>query len=412
MPFKKSVALAHSVLATLLFIAPAVAQTARPTPFTKEVEAHFDAWDRNHDGTLEPDELDALVVDPSVKGASAAAVAALKAAQRSGKFELPAFTLDYFHSYEADVAAGKRPQPAFDQSFSRGSRRISRTKRDLFADGGPNLETCHQGPLGDCFFVSVVGASIERDPNEVHNMIAQEGDGSFTITFPIGRKAHVPALTDTELALTSTTGNDGLWLAVLEKAYGKIRMDGLPEEKQSESTTDAIARGGSTTTTIRLMTGHSVTRVGFTPRQPRQNRPAHRPDDSKPDAAKKPAQSAPPPIDPAALQAHLDSILPKLRDQLTDAVTNHRLAAAGTPKDGKLPPGINPSHAYAVLGYDQATDKVHLWNPHGNNFSPKGEPGLDNGYPTKAGHFDIPLNDMAHVFTGVAIETDQPAERL
>src|SRR5258706_6635678 len=45
----------------------------KPTPFTKEVESHFDAWDRNHDGTLEADEVDVLVVDTDLKGGAAAA---------------------------------------------------------------------------------------------------------------------------------------------------------------------------------------------------------------------------------------------------------------------------------------------------------------------------------------------------
>jgi Calpain family cysteine protease len=380
-------------------------QAFKATPFTKEVEAHFDAWDRNRDGALEAEEIDALVVDADLKGTSAAAVAALKAAQRSGKYELPALTLEYFHKYEADVAGGKKPQPAFDQTFSRGSRRISRSNRDLFADGVPSLESCHQGPLGDCFFVAVVGASIVRDPADVRSMIKQEGDASFTVSFPIGKATHVSALTDAELALTSTTGNDGLWLAVLEKAYGKLRTEGLPEEKQMASTTDAIARGGSTSTTIRLMTGHSVSRVGLRPRTGGKS------GSRKTDGDKQDGKSEAPAIDEAALNAHLDATLPGLREQLVEAMANHRLAAAGTPKEGKLPPGINGSHAYAILGYDRGTDVVKLWNPHGNTFRPKGEPGLENGYPTKAGHFEMPLAEMGRVFNGVTIETEKPAPK-
>ncbi len=55
----------------------------------------------------------------------------------------------------------------------------------------------------------MVGASIVRNPDEVHSMINQETDGSYTVNFPNGKSVHVPALTDVELALTSTTGNDG-----------------------------------------------------------------------------------------------------------------------------------------------------------------------------------------------------------
>jgi hypothetical protein len=381
------------------------AKSTSPTPFTREVEAHFDAWDRNHNGALEADEIDALVVKEDLKGPTAAAVAALKAAQRSEKFELPALTLEYFHTYEAEVASGKKPQPAFDQTFSRGSRRISHSRRDLFADGVPNLESCHQGPLGDCFFVAVVGASVVRDPGAVRSMIKQERDGSCTVSFPNGKQVHVPALTDTELALTSTTGNDGLWLALLEKAYGTLRNEGLPEEKQTASTTDAIARGGSTTTTIRLMTGHSVSRIGLRPRTGGKAG-SRKTEGDKPDG-----KGEAPVVDETALKAHLDATLPGLREQLVEAMTNHRLAAAGTPKEGTLPPGINGSHAYAILGYDRGTDVVKLWNPHGNTFHPKGAPGLQNGYPTKAGHFEMPLTELGRVFNGVTIETEKPAQK-
>jgi hypothetical protein len=158
------------------------------------------------------------------------------------------------------------------------------------------------------------------------------------------------------------------------------------------------------------MTGHTVARVSLVPHQPAQRRGSHRPDADKKADPKAPPTA--PPIDPAALQAHLDATLPKLRDQLADAMAAHRLVAAGTPKDGTLPPGINPGHAYAVLGYDRETDRVQLWNPHGNAFHPKGEPGLQNGYPTKAGHFEMSLTDIGHVFNGITIETDQPADRL
>src|SRR5215831_10666580 len=114
--------------------------------------------------------------------------------------------------------------------------------------------------------------------------------GSYDVSFPNGKHVHLAALTDAELALTSTTGNDGLWLAMLEKAYGTLRNDSLPEEKQTESTTDAIARGGSTTSTIRLMTGHSVTQVGLRPRQPGEHRGSRKSDGDK-------TETAPDPID-------------------------------------------------------------------------------------------------------------------
>jgi thiol-disulfide isomerase/thioredoxin/tetratricopeptide (TPR) repeat protein len=65
---------------------------------------------------------------------------------------------------------------------------------------------------------------------------------------------------------------------------------------------------------------------------------------------------------------------------------------------------LTPKHAYALLRYDSKTDTVDLWNPHGNNFKPKGPPGLTNGYPTKDGLFTVPLDDFVQQFTGVSFE--------
>jgi hypothetical protein len=88
------------------------------------------------------------------------------------------------------------------------------------------------------------------------------------------------------------------------------------------------------------------------------------------------------------------------------------LVTAGT-GDEKLPPGIDPRHAYAVLAYDTEKDTLTIWNPHGNTFPGRGrrmgEPGLENGYPTKAGIFTVSVADVAKIFRGVIIETDEVA---
>ena len=67
-------------------------------------------------------------------------------------------------------------------------------------------------------------------------------------------------------------------------------------------------------------------------------------------------------------------------------------------------PGLTPKHAYAVLAYDEATDQVTLWNPHGQAFTPKGPAGLANGYPTKDGVFRLPVEEWVVQFSGFAYE--------
>ena len=102
--------------------------------------------------------------------------------------------------------------------------------------------------------------------------------------------------------------------------------------------------------------------------------------------------------------------LDALRRDLIVASSEKLLVKAETPA-GKKTPGISPDHAYAVLGYDKGTDLVHVWNPHGNNFTPKGTDGLQNGYITKRGEFDVPLRDLDQIFSDLNFETKALAKQ-
>lgn len=378
-----------------------------PTPFTTQVVANFDAWDTDDDGVLGAAELDVLVVNAGLTGAPAAAAGALKGAQRNHKVLLPPVTLEFLRTYERAVAAKQKPAFNFDRTYARALRRISSPKRDLLNGEQPTLESCRQGPLGDCYFIAVVGAAVARDPDSVRRMISPGAEGSYSVAFADGRQATVEPLTDAELALTSSAGPGGLWLSILEKAYGSIRTESLPEEKQSGSATDAIARGGSLVATIRLMTGNTTDRIMLRPRLPRPTAAdSTGSEDAPPTRTPQPETAVS--LNPALIEEHLAKALPRVRDHLVESLRDRRLVAAGTPKDVNMPPGVNPSHAYAILGYNPDMDTIDLWNPHGNTFKPRGKPGLESGYPTVGGRFTMPLEDFGRVFHGITFETGTP----
>jgi hypothetical protein len=378
----------HTVaLFAVLFLGPAA--LAAPT-FSDIVHRRFQAWDANGDGKLMPDEVDRLSVDAAWKGDDAAAIATIKLAMRSKKDAIASLSLADLEETSqrpldqdqelalpaVEDAAAKKPD-TLQSRYVRAARSIKSAKRDLFLDPTPDLDKLHQGRIGDCFFVSVVGAMVERNPQSVKTMIVSEGgEKGFKVSFGNGKTVTVPPLTDVEYALTSTTGDEGVWLPVLEKAYGAVRAERLPESKRPQSTTDAIARGGSSATSIQYLTGHKTESVKLA----------------------KGKATAP------------DTLLATLRTKLTAAAQEHRLMAAGTDAEPGTP-GINGNHAYAILGFDDASGMVHLWNPHGNTFKPKGEPGKMNGYPTKGGRFDVPLAEFATIFRGVAIETEKPVDK-
>jgi hypothetical protein len=326
--------------------------------FWTVLNRNFDTWDANQDGTLQSKETDPLVANPQLRGEDAAALGVLKIAQRAKKWD----TLVWSRANLEAIHAGQLKGPELSKNYSNALQKIQRTRRVLFAPGAPALTEFHQGRLGDCFFLAPIGATISCDADSVRKLFT-ETNGGYSVAFPGERAIFVTAPTDTELALTSATENSGVWLTLLEKAFGELRNRNKPEEKQKESVTDWIARGGSVKPVLETLTGHRTESI-------------------------------------LTRRASAD----KLRQTLRTTLSARRLACTGTPEKVETP-GITPRHAYAVLAFDPTTDTITLWNPHGNNFKPKGAPGKASGYSTRSGTFRLPLLDFIDIFNSVVVET-------
>jgi len=107
------------------------------------------------------------------------------------------------------------------------------------------------------------------------------------------------------------------------------------------------------------------------------------------------------------------SNLATLRNALSNAQGANLLMKTGTPGEGggktkDLPPHVPHGHAFAILGYDDKNDLVHVWNPWGNNFTPQGPDGLENGYKTQTGQFFVPLKEFVEIFNVINFETKSP----
>ena len=357
-----------------------VAETPAPTPapkdvFLEQVAAHFSAWDADHSGVLSNAEIDRLVVNPKIAGAEAAAVGALKRVAR-GSRTMPAIadlTAERIKTLVAE--APKKGQPNLPLMFEFGRKRIALTNRTLFgeAEGSqPRLDTIRQGKLGNCFCLAPLGALVQGRPAVVASMFKPQPDGSYDVQ--LGQQSvRVQPPTDAELAFIASNESAGLWVNLYEKAVGQTRNELKPEAERSASAVEALARGGSAGTMLAFITGHEITR--FSCKWAKD--------------AKTTAEEA-------------DAKLAELRGSLAKAVRESRLMTCGTTT--VTTPGLTPNHAYAVLGYDEATDHLKIWNPHGGAFKPKGPEGLTNGYPMSNGVFEIPAPDFVKQFSGMAFE--------
>jgi len=368
-------------LSFLSYTALLVAADASPT-FTDVVNKNFAQWDKNSDGELSLEEINKAVIDPHVKGHEAAAVAALRRFARNTKAAPPAkLTKDEIAKRSGQKVDSTDDEQAKDKGtpnsyYHSAEARIAKINRELFPKGKPTLDAVNQGKLGDCFCLAPLGAMCFRNPDDIVHRIHKKPDGTFDVK--IGKETfNVPAPTDAEIALSGSTDNDGIWVNVYEKAVGAMRMKALPEKERPITSLDLITKGGSAGTMMSALTGHSIERFTLTMFK----------------------------MDAKASDQERETKLKELRHKLEKAFEEKKLVTTGTNKTpSPKPADINGNHAYAIIGYDAKTDHIKVWNPHGQNFTPKGKPGLEHGYPTKDGQFEMPLPEFVRVFSGLAFE--------
>ena len=351
-------------------------ESQSPPNFLAEAKANFKDWDLNGDGTLSFQETTRLVPGPSFHDTSAAALAAVHLVQRRPSWRRAAFSPDVLF---AATPAQSDPRPPFEFFYRTGLAHIRSTERTLFAGVDPNLRTIRQGRLGDCYFLATLGALVNRNPKDVGRLVRREADGSFHVKFPDGEPVRVRFVSDTEIALSSFADGQGLWLNVLEKAYGELVVRSRARRGIAENAIDAVGDGGHPTAAMTLFTGRDAGLVRFRPEGPRAV--------------------------PSALR--VQAFCPLMRSLFLTNIQRGLLTCCAT-ANVDVPPGMAKSHLYAVLDFDPARDVVHLWNPWGNYFEPTGAPGLSSGYQVRQGQFLVSLADFIRIFDRVIYETDRP----
>ncbi|MCA9801382.1 MAG: hypothetical protein KC777_05320, partial [Cyanobacteria bacterium HKST-UBA02] len=106
--------------------------------------------------------------------------------------------------------------------------------RDLYGGKSNPLDAIKpdavkQGIIGNCYFESAVASLAATNPQAIADMIKDNGDGTFTVTFPgaADEPITVDRPTEAEMGLYNEGGSNGVWANVLEKAYGKYRQSSI-----------------------------------------------------------------------------------------------------------------------------------------------------------------------------------------
>lgn len=120
-----------------------------------------------------------------------------------------------------------------------------------------------QGLVGNCYFMAAIASQAQIDNEAVAKMIVENKDGSYTVTFPGKKPITVGAPTRAELILYSGVTENGIWPAVLEKAFGQYCMDNAEfrKEKKRGRTLQEATEGGGSVEGIVMLTGRDGVRI-------------------------------------------------------------------------------------------------------------------------------------------------------
>lgn len=334
---------------------------ANPNLTAKDAERlfnkNFERLDWNDDGVVSKDEIDRAMNDSDYRGEDAQLVVLLKQKRE----ELAVLSKDsnvFLEKYQVtkqDMAKltelankadkSKEEQDVVDTVDSRlrnsGNAIKDSDKRLWGSNSNPidsiTPEAVDQEKIGDCYFLASVAAvaKTKEGKESIKNMIEDNKDGTYTVRFPGNpRSITVDEPTDAELAHGAAAGKEGVWVAVLEKAYAKYKYKETGEKPRYP--TEGID-GGYTNEALELLTGKRVKDVSLenTSKDEMHNILKKSMEDDRP-------------------------VTCEIDDPEDDETES---------KKEENPAGLPTGHSYTVTGYDPETRMVTVRNPWG-----RGEP--------------------------------------
>lgn len=319
------------------------------------VEKRFDDIDKNKDGYMTRRELENAELDS----------ATLQFIEREYG-DIQGAKLDGFFSgiSRADLAEYREDEGKYyaesDESLVLNAiKDTQRTQQRLEAFGITEdtkfnfdftYDRIQQSDAGSCYLISVLASAARNSPETLENLIKDNNNGTYTVTFPGDREnpVTVKAPTEAELGLfrhTRTPNRNQMWVAIMEKAYGEWRLEhgDMREQRLSEKEKlayDAAGQGGYIDTVTRLVTG------------------------MEPEMIRLKSAST------AGLMNKFESAFAS-GNQLNMTITSK------TTDSGETPSGYYGKHAYSILDFDAEREggaSILLRNPWGEGKdSPRGE---------------------------------------
>ncbi|MBX9725262.1 MAG: hypothetical protein K2X81_27915, partial [Candidatus Obscuribacterales bacterium] len=134
---------------------------------------------------------------------------------------------------------------------------------DLYGPGGAdeniNADAVNQSSFGNCYLAAALSSVAESRPGIISQMIKQNSDSTYTVTFRGDPKHPITVSHPTEamLGIGMEATKYGVWPRVIEEAFGEHcrRYDKNAKEKYSPLDLEVSGNGGNPATVLRLLTG-------------------------------------------------------------------------------------------------------------------------------------------------------------
>ncbi len=219
--------------------------------------------------------------------------------------------------------------------YSQEANKLASQSNTLFGAEAPlNPQEIEQGNLGDCWFIA---AMATLPPEDIHNLIQENEDGSATVTLEDNTLV-IDQPTIAEKMIFAQSKDGGYWPSALEMALEEVRPD-------DSYGTSNIIEGGWGAEGLYYLTGFEPVLLGLQEGE---------------------VYSAPYGEEMEGLNG---KSLADIATFLEDSFSNNYRITAGTESLGSdainLENGIASTHVYSVLGYDSKEQTVTVRNPWG-----------------------------------------------
>lgn len=317
-----------------------------------QIDRYFHRWDLNQNGQIAWSEVRANVASDQVKGEEAVALASLYALAQydvnyRGLKRTPPISydrlFDLYYEYDTDeVAANGEYRLVADRFVEKYGQKLAAASESLMPQGTPVAEQASQGTAPSCGFLATTFSEVFKSPKVVEEMIKGSEEDGFRVRFPgLKKTIRVEAPTDTERALFSSAGENGTWITVLEKAWGKHLAGRIPLAAFEQDTNPADA--------ITAWTGHPAETIEL----------------------------------PEMKGLPSDGLMPEYLRETSQSLGKEGTVVAWTKFKGVDNDDFVSGHAYSLTKIDEYGGQVFLRNPWGKKepIGPDGKPldGKDDG---------------------------------